>query len=481
MIENLVLALGGAALGTALALSGRGFLRGILPPTSIPIALNGTVDGRVLVFVGIVTSAAVLLFGLAPALRTTRVDLAETLKYGGRGGSAASGRTRSALVVAQFALSLTALVCGAVFLRRSTEIRDLDRGFRDPERVLLVQTAMEFAGVSNVNAWERSIEAMVDRLKTLPGVQAASVAEYIPLGFIGPDREDIDVPGYAPNKGESMQLIVNAVAPDYFDVMGIDILSGRPIGEQDRHDGAGVTVVNQTFARTYFPVGTAIGRSITIAGKTLTIIGVARDGKYEFRHVDEPSPPVIYPALRQRPAGWVTFHIRSRVEPTQLYGPVRDAIRAVEPRIALVAPTTLAEYASAPTFPTKLGVAVLGVLGTVALILAAMGLYSVIAYTVALRTHEIGIRLALGGTTGHIRLIFLRESLQLLAWGVAVGTVIALGATALLHAKVGFLRLPSLGAILAPALMLAVVAIVAGFVPVRASGRVNLARVLRGD
>lgn len=481
MIENLLLAIAGAAGGVALAYYGRGILQSVLPPTTVPVALDGAIDGRVLGYVGGLATTVLLLFGLTPALRASKLDLSETLKNGGRAGTRSSGRMRGALVVAQFALSLTALVCGTVFLRRGADVRSFDRGYRDPEHVLLVQTSMEFAGVHDVQAWERSIETIAERLRRLPGVRAASIATSVPLGFIGPERARVRVNGYAPKQGESMQVVVNGVAASYFESMGIDILSGRPIDDHDVAERDGVAVVNEAFVRQYLVGGSPLGRRLQLYGRPLTVVGVARDGKYEFWHFDDPSPPLVYFALRQQPRGWVTFHVRTQVEPPLVYGSVRDAIRSLEPRMALVAPTTLAEYAGVPMFPSKLGVAVLGILGSAALVLAAMGLYSVIAYTVTLRTREIGIRLALGATTRHVRMIFLRESLVLLGWGVVVGTVISLGVTAVLHAKVGFLRPPSISALAGPAAVLAGVAVLAAFFPTRASGRVDVTLTLRGD
>jgi macrolide transport system ATP-binding/permease protein len=482
MTENLLLAVAGASLGVFGAYYGRGLLGRMMPQTSLPLVLDGHIDVRVLGFVMAITSFAVLLFGLAPALRATRVDLAETLKNGGRGSRMTRSRMRSGLVVAQFALSLTALVFAAIFLRRSGDLQRMDRGFRDPERVLLVQTDMVFAGMRDLPEWQRTVDRVVDELRAMPGATAASAATFVPLGFIGPQRTDVAVEGYAPKLGESMRVAVNGVNPGYFDLMGIRIVSGRRINEDDRPGLPAAAVVNEAFVRDFLAGSLVIGRTITLAGKPpMRIVGVATDGKYDYRRMDEPSPPLVYYANRQLPSGWLTFHVRMAGDPMAAIGLTREAIRSVAPRLPLVAPTTLAEYSAIPMFPTRLGVAVLGVLGSAALILAAMGLYSVIAYGVTLRTREIGIRLALGGTARTVAMIFVGESLRLLAWGLGVGLATAFAATALVHAKVPMLPPPNVEVIAWPALILSVVAAVAGFFPARRSASIDLATTLRAE
>jgi predicted permease len=481
MTENILLAVLGAGLGTVAAYFGRGLLHRLLPVTSLPLVVNGRIDFTVLAFVMGVTCVAVMLFGLAPALRASRVNLADILKNGGRGSRASHGRTRSALVVAQFALSLTALVCGAVFLRRSNDLRLMDRGFKDPEHVVLVQTDMSFAGFRDRVEWQHEIDAVVDRLRGLPGARAASVATFVPLGFIGPRRSEIDVDGYAPKEGESVHVALNGVSPGYFDLMGIGVLQGRPITDDDRAGRPPVAVVNEAFVRQYLAGSMALGREVVLDKTRLRIVGIVKDNKFDYKRIDEPSAPLLYYAIRQSPSGLVLFHIRTTAEPSAMTGSIRDAIRAVAPTMPIVAPTTLAELASVPMFPSQLGVAVLGVLSGAALVLAAMGLYSVIAYGVALRTRELGIRLALGGTSRTVMMIFVRESLWLLGLGMLTGIGFAVLATWVLHAKVGFLQMPNAAAIVWPAAILSVVAMAAAFLPARRSASIDLAGTLRAE
>jgi predicted permease len=484
LTESAVLAALGAAAGVALAAVGGRLLGPLLPVTSVPLAVGARLDIPVLAYVVGVTGLAVLAFGLAPALAASRADAGAALKDGGRGNAGARGRLRGVLVVAQCALSLTALVCAALFLSRARYLETLDRGFADPERVLLLQTDMSFAGYRDVAAWQRTLDEAAGRLRRLPGVRSVALATYVPLGFFHPRRQPLAVEGGESRPGRAgaaADVLVNGVGPDYFTTMGIPIRAGRAVTADDAPGRPGVAVVNETFARVYLGAGSPIGRRVVLGGRELTVVGVAKDGRYEYKAVDEPPPPLAYYALRQAPGSLVTFHVRTAGDPATLVAPARAAIREADAGVPVIAPTSLAEYTAVPMFPARVGVAVLGVLGAAALGLAAMGLYAVIAYGVALRRREVGIRLALGGTGARVVRLFVRDTVRLLGAGLAAGGPMAALAVVVLRSELAFLPAPTAAAFAAPAALLVLAALVAGYLPARRSARVDVVAALRAE
>jgi predicted permease len=479
MTENLLLAVAGAAVGVLLAAWGRGMITGIMPVTSVPLSFQTPLDIRVLTFVAVVTCSALLLFGLWPAIACAQVTLAGSLTGGGRGTRHPGFRLRAALVVTQVALCVVALVCTGLFLRRADYVRRLDTGFSDPARVLLLQTEMSLAGRGDLAAWQRTLDDIITRVRELPGVRAASLATFVPLGFVGYTAVDVQVEGYTPGDGESMRYLVNGVSPDYFATMGIPIRQGRPITAEDTSDRPDVAVVNEAFVRRFWKDQFPIGRRMTFDGRQLTVVGVAADGKYDYKQIDAPTPPLIYYAVRQSPSGFVTLHVRTAGNPSALIASVRGAVGAVDPLIPLLAPVTLKDYASLPMFPSQLGVAVLGVLSTAAVLLSAMGLYGLIAYSVAQRRRETGIRLALGAPPPQILGMFLREAVLLTAAGTVVGTGTSLVAATILRSQLPYLPAPDVTSLLAPCAVLALVGSIAGVVPARRAARMNAVELLK--
>ena len=481
MTENLLLAFAGSSLGVLMASWGRGLVARLLPTTSVPLSFHTPLDLRVLAFVVVVTCVAAIVFGLAPALASSQVHLSGVLNAGGRGTRQLRPRLRAGLVVAQFALCIVALLCTELFMRRADYVRGLDRGFADPGHVLLVQTELSLTGRSDLADWQRTLDRIADAVRRLPGVRSASLATFVPLGFVGYTGADVEVKGYTPNEGELMRFLVNGVAPDYFEVMGIPIREGRAIADEDRPDRPRSAVVNEAFVRRFWRGTSPIGRELLMGGRKLTVVGVAKDGKYDYKAIDSPPSPLIYYALRQSPAAFVTLHVRTQGDPLALISPVRSAIASVDPLVPLLAPVSLDEYASLPMFPSRVGVAVLSVLGVAALLLAAMGLYGLIAYGVTLRSREIGVRLALGASPAHVLGIFLRETAILSVTGIVVGLVFAFAAAVMLRSQLPYLPTPNVVSLSVPAGLLGVVALVAGFVPARRSTLIHPATTLRAD
>src|SRR5688572_12527614 len=261
MTESFLLAIGGVILAVAFAIWSRNTLSSFAPASPLPLVVDTPFDGTVLAVIAVIGVSTIFAFGLAPALKATRVAVRASLTGGGtRGGTAQGGRVRGALVSAQFALSLAVLATAGLFIRRLDELKVIDRGFREPEKVLLSSIDFDLAGVTDRAIQEALLERVVERVATLPGVEQAAAASFVPLGFLGYFSMNTEVPGYAPQPGEPMSFLTNSVSAGYFATMGIPILDGRAIEPGDRSGSRAVVVVNQAFARRLWGDNSVVGR-----------------------------------------------------------------------------------------------------------------------------------------------------------------------------------------------------------------------------
>ena len=486
MTESLLLAIAGVVLGLCLAQWMQASFGAFFPDSPLPMAVDTSLSARVILGLTAVGISTVFLFGLAPALRTARGAERISLTGGSRGTTAARGWIRGALVGAQFALSLTVLVCAGLFLRRLDELSQVDRGFRDAERVLLATVDFEVAGVADQAERRQLTEQVLERLRAIPGVKAASAATFVPLGFIGYSRRDARVEGYVPRPGESMNFLINRVHAGYFETMGIPVVRGRSIAAADRNDAQPVVMVNEAFARKFWGQADPVGSRVEVDGLQLSVIGVAGDGKYEFTApLDEPSPPFMYLPLAQSSSYSIVLHVRAESEPLALVSAVRREVSSVDSRLPVLSPTTLDSYSSVPLFPIRIGSQVLSMLGGAALVLAALGLYAVIGYAVVQRQREIGVRMALGATSQRLVVGFLAEAGRFAGIGAVAGVVLAIIMTKLLGSSLPYLMPRASGGIATPfALALAaltIVALVAALVPARRVTRVSPTAALRAE
>lgn len=485
MTESLLLGSGGVVAGGAVLLWARNAFNRVLPASPLPIVTDTPVDLRVVLVLGAVGASTVFVFGLVPAMRSARIDVRGALSGGGsaRGGSAGSGRLRGLLVSAQFALSLAVLITAALFLRRLDELHQVDRGFRDPEQVLL--STVDFIGVRDDAAQQAFVARVVERLRALPGVRSAAAASFFSLGFLGYSLMETKVDGYVPQPGESMSFLVNRVSDAYFATMGIRIVSGRPIDAADSAAARPVAVVNEAFARRFWGTQDPIGRGIRVGSRTLTIVGVASDGKYYFLSpLDAPSPPFVYLPFAQWGHFAVVLHVRAAGAPLALVPAVQQAVAAADGRLNAITPSTLDAYSSAPFLAMQIGSGVLSVLGAAALMLASVGLYAVTAYAVTQQRRAIGIRVALGAT--HARVV--ADVLEHAARYVAIGAVAGI-ALAVVIANILATNLPGSVSVVrqwivpfvAASLTLTAVAAVAALIPAARAARMNPTLALREE
>jgi putative ABC transport system permease protein len=464
LIESALFAAGGAALGALFAQWSSRLLVGFLSSTNNPVFLDLGIDARVLAFTAGVTAAAVLLFGLAPAWRGTRVDPQAAMKAGGR--SVTEGHSRfdlgKALVSAQVAVSLVLVVGAALLLSTFRNLTTLDAGF-DRDRVLIVQTDLRNAHYP-AGRMRPTFEEMRQRLAAIPGALSASYSFITPVAgvmIVTP----IEVEGGTPQSGPDSQIASNFVSQGYFETLGTPLLAGRDFELRDMADSAKVAIVNETAARKFFgaenPVGRYYRTGRPVRNRLVQVIGVVKDAKYI--RLREKQPAIAYlPEGSNGPS--VTFELRTAGPPANLAPAARAAMEKVNPEIVLNF-RTLAVQVSESLTRERLLATLSGFFGGLALVLAAVGLYGVISHNMARRRGEIGIRMALGAQRARV----LRMAMADVAIVVGVGLAAGLGASLIVTKYVasflyGVTATDPVALFLAAAL-LAAVAGWAGFVP----------------
>jgi predicted permease len=421
LTESLLIGLLGGAVGLALAAWGGGLLRTMLLP-DVDWS-GGTLDVRLLGATALAAIVAGVLAGLTPALQAGRVDVSGALKAGGREGSVRRSRTRDALLVLQVALSLVLLIGAGVFARSLHNVRSLDLGF-DPERVLYVSA--ELGPGRRPEAERREfVDRLIARARELPQVERASRTATVPYYMSW--SYDLHVPGI--DSVERLgEFLTNAVSPDYFATMGTRIRRGRGFTDADRKGAALVVVVDETMARTLWPGADPIGRCIRVNSDSVpctTVVGVAeavRSGS-----LGEPTMMYYLPEAQEYGPGTGLF-VRTRGLARESSEAVRRELQRLAPGNVYVAARPLQDLVDPEVRPWRLGATMFSAFGAVALLLAAVGLYGVIAFNVAQRSHEVGVRIALGAGTRDILRLVVGDGVRVATVGIALGGVVALAA-----------------------------------------------------
>ena len=479
LTESLLLAALGALAGALLATWASQALGYMTPPTNMPVALHAELNGNILLFTALVGLLACLASGIAPALHAAKMDLNLTIKEGGRGSTGGKGshRVRGLLVASEVALALVALISAGLFARSFEIARKLDPGL-NPEHVVVSHVQLGTAGYS-VEERKLFCELLRQRLEAQPGIQAVSYADTVPQGFDCCSWEPVKVQGYLPDPSENLNIDRNIIAPGYFRLLGIPLVEGRDFTAQDQEKTELVMIVSQTFARRYFGNGEAVGRKVHGWGQWFTVVGVAGDSKYH--RPNENTEPFIYVPFRQiyRADMAIALYVKAAGSTNQTVATMRREVRALDPELDLFDPMQLRDFIQASLFPQKMGASLLALLGAVAILLAAVGLYSVMAYSISQRTHEIGVRMALGARPADVRRMMVRQGMEMAGSGLSAGVVVALAGT---RAATGLLVgvSPTDPVVFAAAaLFLAAVALVASYVPASRATRIDPNQALR--
>lgn len=427
LTESLLVAILGAAGGLMLAMWLGGALRWLIPAVARPAMLTPPLDGQVFAFTALLAVLVAALAGLAPGLHAARANVNEMLKDTGRGGTTGthSRRLRTVMVVSEVALAVVALVGAGLFLKSFETARSIDPGFV-PDGVALARFDFSTTGYTAVQT-DAFCRRLRERLDAQPGVTAVSYDDSVPLGFSGGNWETLEVEGYVPGPNENMKIYRDLVSPGFFDSMKIPLLEGRDFDLRDDATSQEVMIVNQEFVRRFFANRSVVGRRVHGWGKWFTIIGVVRDSKYH--RLTESPQPYFYIPIRQifRPEYGLTFHVRTSGSVNEAIAAMRREAAATDPGLTIFEAEPMTEYVAASLFGAKVAASLLSVLSGVGLLLAAIGLYSVMAYSVAQRMTEIGIRITLGAAPREVVRMILWQGLAFALAGFAVGAVIAAG------------------------------------------------------
>jgi macrolide transport system ATP-binding/permease protein len=488
--ESLLLSMAAGAAGFVLTVWLLGLLVAFIPalPEGIRPAIDLRVDWRVLVFaVGFSTLTGVL-FGLAPALQSARTDVSTVLKDDAMAFSAGYRRSRSrkALVVAQVAFSLLLLIAAGLILRSLDKVRPTRLGFSS-ENVLVAPLNLDGTRYNRARSQEfyRQVAAHV---AALPGVQSVSLINDVPGGFLRRSRQATGIEGYTSGPGEDLEIEVNFVGPRYFTNMKVPIVQGRDFDERDREGAPCVAIVNEAFVRRYFK-GAALGRYLIkdqgapLGRQRCEVVGVIRDN--QFQSLQKEVRPFHALVLDQTQRRRMTMLVSSAGDPATLTAAVRRAILALDPHMPVNDVRTLRDHFSAIVYPFRLLGVVMGACGFMALLLATVGIYGVVSYSVAQRTREVGIRMALGALKSDILKRVVGEGMAVVAWGLALGLFLSIALTRVLTSSLFPIeRLFGVSAtdavtFAAVTLLLSLVALAACYIPALRAARIQPIEALR--
>jgi putative ABC transport system permease protein len=432
LTESVVLAALGGALGLLLAFWGIDVLRS-LRPDGLPRLESIRLDTAVLLFTAGVAVVTGLVFGTAPAIMASRPRISETLKEGGRGVSPGAGRLRGVLVSAQVALSLVLLIGAGLQVRSLTRLLHVDPGF-DTSNVLALSVSLPDRrypdGAAQSDFFARAVEAV----RALPGVESAAAVSTVPLSGDQIIFSLEEIEGMPPAaSGDHQSAYWYSITPDYFRTLRLPLKRGRLFGEQDRAGGARVMLINEAFARRMFPGVDPLGRHVRVGidgDVRREVIGIVGDVRHDG--LDQEVTMQMYEPLAQRPWDSMSVLARSAVPPSTLGPAARRAILDIDREQPVSSADTLDQIVARSTGQRRFSLLLMAVFAGTALVLTAIGLYGVVSYFVSLRTHEIGVRLALGATRREILALVVRQGMSLAALGLAAGLVGALGMTRLL-------------------------------------------------
>ncbi|MBI3653987.1 MAG: ABC transporter permease [Acidobacteria bacterium] len=482
LTESLLLSLLGGAAGLLLAIWIIELVVAFKPPVDFPITIDLQMDWRVLLFSLLLSLGTSLLFGFIPALQATKSQVVSALKDETTIGGYRRSKLRSSLVVLQIALSLVLLIAAGLALRSLQHLQTMNPGFAT-ENGLIMSFDLGLQGYDQVKG-KRFEQQIIERVRALPGVRSAALTDLLPLSgnYSG---NTVYVEGQPPVRGaEVPSAMVSSVSADYFSTMEIALLAGRSFTEQDNDKASQVAIVNESFVRRLIPelgsVQEAIGKRFSfqgVAGPFIQIVGVTGDGKYWT--IGEAPQPFAYSPLLQSYNASVSLVVRTSVEPRSLISAIRQEFQTLDETLPVFSVKTLTEHMGFSLFPARVAALLLGSFGLLALLLAAIGIYGVMAYSVAQRTREIGIRMALGAQAGEVLKMVLKQGVTLALLGVSLGLLAALAVTQLMSSVLYGVSATDLLTFVLVSALLTGVAMVACLVPARRAAKVDPMIALR--
>jgi predicted permease len=481
LAESLLLAMLGGLAGLLVSLWTSGLLVASMPGTSGGVlGLNASLDPRTVAFAFVLALITGIGFGLLPAMQSTRPNVYPTLKD--QGGSVIGGfgqiRSRQALVVGQVALSLLLLVGAGLFTRSLMNLRKLDPGFRTANLVVFtIDAARNGYNQARVHQLYEDIQ---QRLASVPGVASASLAQIVPLSGDN-SMNSIHVQGYEPKTDENMNPNFNEVSPGYFQTMGIPVLLGRGFTLQDKLGAHQVAVVNETFAQRFLGTGNPLGRRFGYKHEgpaDVEIVGVVKDGKYNTLR-DKKTSFIYVPYQQDADLSGISAVVRTMGPPEALMPGLRHEIAAIDSNLAIWDLRTMETQVNQSLFAERVTAILCACFGGVATVLAFIGLYGVMAFSVARRTREIGIRMALGAGRGRVLGMVLKEVLWMCLIGVGLGVPLAIGLSRYLVSQLYGVAPTDLLTLVFAALTMLCVSLIAGFLPARRAATVDPTIALR--
>jgi predicted permease len=489
LVESSLLAVAGAVLG---ALFADWAVRALVAasPSGLPRAAEMAVDGRALAFAAAIATGVALLTGIVPALRATRLDLLGSLREGAPAAGTSEGarRLRGGFVVAQVSLALVLLVGAGLLLKSFARLQSEELGFR-PDRLVALRLHPDAARYDTPEKSMNLYRAVVERVAAIPGVEAVTYVNFIPVTTVGvPTR--LTIPGREPAPDETFSAEYNLVSSNYFEMLGIPVRMGRGIEAGDMNESSTAIVINETLARQYWPGANPVGRPLTVYKQVSgrpdfkqpiqgEVVGVVGDVRSAGPGV--PVGPEVFLPFARNPWRNVYITVRTKRAPEPLIGQIRQAALAIDPNLPVDDLQTMDEMLALRLARRRLDTTLLGSFAAAALLLAAVGIYGVVAYAVSQRRHEIGVRMALGATPGGVVRLVVRQGIVLGTIGVAIGT---LGALALSRSLKGLLYEVSAmdplvyGGI---AVLLLGVAVAASAIPAVRASRLDPSSALRQD
>ena len=481
LTETFVLALGGAIVGVLFAWWTTSVLIDTLPFDRAVQNLSADPDARVVLFAIAISTITATLFGLAPAFQATKPALTSALKEGA--GAVAGGgrqaRFRKGLVVAQVALSVLLLAGAGLFTRSLYNLRSLNPGF-------VAENLLQFSVDPALSGYPRERSATLfrqvhEQLASLPGVTSASAAT-VPAMEDSEWRSTVQVQGYTRKEGEDMNPTFNSVGPRYFSTMGMPLVIGREFRETDVLGAARVAIINETMARYFWgtqnPIGRRFGFGRDDNDNAIEVVGVVRDAK--FTTLRDEIPRFVYvPYMQEEALDHMTFYARSHPEATGVPGAARQLVQRLDPNLPIFNMKTMEAQVDESLFLERLVAALSMLFGGLATVLAAVGLYGVMSYTVSRRTREIGIRMALGAARGSVLWMVLREVAVMLVAGIVIGLPVAIGLSRFVESQLYGLSPTDPTTLAVAAILLSGVAMLAGYLPARRATRVDPMLALR--